>query len=378
MKKALFVFAILSCFMYAETNTSVNFQKEIGLSLSTKDGTYINVSAGQGSGLSKEEATINALLEAITKMRGFSTANVRTALAKQKLHVFDVGYSSTLDTQIYSLTKGRIDTYEITSVEIDENGRYTVSVNAYKTLFKRDEKPTIAVFNDSYFKTLGDNILINLNNELIKSGKFTVLDRKSDKYYKTEKALMQSEDSSGEDLYKLGNVIGSDYMLVFNLRDIGASSSKSSNITVQNSSLKGDVVVDYRLLLFATKEIKAADSLILSISVKEDDVKSNEEASKRIANAISAELISKLYPLYVAMASDKEVVFEAELKKGDVYLCEGSTNSKVQILSSSKNTSSAKILEGQPRLADVCRLENDKGKEANYKLGEGGGVNLGF
>ena len=43
-----------------------------------------------------------------------------------------------------------------------------------------------------------------------------------------------------------------------------------------------------------------------------------------------------------------------------------------------KNTSSAKILEGQPRLADVCRLENDKGKEANYKLGEGGGVNLGF
>lgn len=367
-------------FAFAETNTSTNFGKNIGISLSNKDGTYINVSQGEGSGQTREEATLNALANALSKMKGLSI-DVKQDV-NQRAHTYLLGYTNVLDNKIQSAAKGRIDSYEITSVSIEPDTKeYVVSVNVYKTLFKRNEKPHIAIFNDSVFKAIGDNILQNITNELVKSKKVTVLDRKSDKYYKAEKNLLKSEDSSSDDLYKLGNVLGTDYMLIFNLRKIGASSNQGSNITVADTqSIKGDVVIDYKLILFATREIKLSDTLTVSILVKENDVRSDEKASAKIAKELSSKLLDELYPLYIAMATDKEVIFEEKLDNGAIYTCTSSNadTSRVQITKSSAKSSSAKILEGKPRLADVCHLESETGKAANYKLGDDGGVNLGF
>lgn len=350
------------------------FSAEIGSSLTTRDGTFIKTSTGEGSGQTKEIATRNAVLEAISKLKGLSAEK---NLNLQSLEVPTLFGTVLTNPQMSAATKGRIDSYDIISVNIEPNGWYMVRVNVYKTLFERSKKPSVTIINASRFKELGETLQRRLTNDLVQSKKFNVLDRKNDAYYKAEKQLIESEDASSEDVYKLGNILGTDYMLIVNLRDLGKSSSSSSGVASTSASSKAskaDVVVDYQMILFATKEVKLANTLTLTLSLKDGGVKANEEAMGQISKAVSTDLLNTLYPLVVAAMQDKEITFADKLDTNAIYEC---GSGKVQITKSAQ-TSKAKILSGEVAVGDVCKVAIETGKEANYKLGTNGGVNLGW
>ncbi len=350
------------------------FSAEIGSSLTTRDGTFIKTSTGEGSGQTKEIATRNAVLEAISKLKGLSAEK---NLNLQSLEVPTLFGTVLTNPQMSAATKGRIDSYDIISVNIEPNGWYMVRVNVYKTLFERSKKPSVTIINASRFKELGETLQRRLTNDLVQSKKFNVLDRKNDAYYKAEKQLIESEDASSEDVYKLGNILGTDYMLIVNLRDLGKSSSSSSGVASTSASSKAskaDVVVDYQMILFATKEVKLANTLTLTLSLKDGGVKANEEAMGQISKAVSTDLLNTLYPLVVAAMQDKEITFADRLDANAIYEC---GSGRVQITKSAQ-TSKAKILSGEVAVGDVCKVAIETGKEANYKLGTNGGVNLGW
>lgn len=350
------------------------FSAEIGSSLTTRDGTFIKTSTGEGSGQTKEIATRNAVLEAISKLKGLSAEK---NLNLQSLEVPTLFGAVLTNPQMSVATKGRIDSYDIISVNIEPNGWYMVRVNVYKTLFERSKKPSVTIINASRFKELGETLQRRLTNDLVQSKKFNVLDRKNDAYYKAEKQLIESEDASSEDVYKLGNILGTDYMLIVNLRDLGKSSSSSSGVASTSASSKAskaDVVVDYQMILFATKEVKLANTLTLTLSLKDGGVKANEEAMGQISKAVSTDILNTLYPLVVAAIQDKEITFADKLDTNAIYEC---GSGKVQITKSAQ-TSKAKILSGEVAVGDVCKVAIETGKEANYKLGTNGGVNLGW
>lgn len=350
------------------------FSAEIGSSLTTRDGTFIKTSTGEGSGQTKEIATRNAVLEAISKLKGLSAEK---NLNLQSLKVPTLFGTVLTNPQMSAATKGRIDSYDIISVNIEPNGWYMVRVNVYKTLFERSKKPSVTIINASRFKELGETLQRRLTNDLVQSKKFNVLDRKNDAYYKAEKQLIESEDASSEDVYKLGNILGTDYMLIVNLRDLGKSSSSSSGVASTSASSKAskaDVVVDYQMILFATKEVKLANTLTLTLSLKDGGVKANEEAMGQISKAVSTDLLNTLYPLVVAAMQDKEITFADRLDTNAIYEC---GSGRVQVTKSAQ-TSKAKILSGEVAVGDVCKVAIETGKEANYKLGTNGGVNLGW
>lgn len=350
------------------------FSAEIGSSLTTRDGTFIKTSTGEGSGQTKEIATRNAVLEAISKLKGLSAEK---NLNLQSLEVPTLFGTVLTNPQMNAATKGRIDSYDIISVNIEPNGWYMVRVNVYKTLFERSKKPSVTIINASRFKELGETLQRRLTNDLVQSKKFNVLDRKNDAYYKAEKQLIESEDASSEDVYKLGNILGTDYMLIVNLRDLGKSSSSSSGVASTSASSKAskaDVVVDYQMILFATKEVKLANTLTLTLSLKDGGVKANEEAMGQISKAVSTDLLNTLYPLVVAAMQDKEITFADRLDANAIYEC---GSGRVQVTKSAQ-TSKAKILSGEVAVGDVCKVAIETGKEANYKLGTNGGVNLGW
>lgn len=350
------------------------FSAEIGSSLTTRDGTFIKTSTGEGSGQTKEIATRNAVLEAISKLKGLSAEK---NLNLQSLEVPTLFGTVLTNPQMSAATKGRIDSYDIISVNIEPNGWYMVRVNVYKTLFERSKKPSVTIINASRFKELGETLQRGLTNDLVQSKKFNVLDRKNDAYYKAEKQLIESEDASSEDVYKLGNILGTDYMLIVNLRDLGKSSSSSSGVASTSASSKAskaDVVVDYQMILFATKEVKLANTLTLTLSLKDGGVKANEEAMGQISKAVSTDLLNTLYPLVVAAMQDKEITFADRLDANAIYEC---GSGRVQVTKSAQ-TSKAKILSGEVAVGDVCKVAIETGKEANYKLGTNGGVNLGW
>ena len=397
MKKYLFIFAFLACVLNAEVVTHT----------STKTAT------GEGHGLTREEAINNAIIEAVGKISGVNISSMKRSSTQA---ISDNSGSNIIDTYLNDIskaTKGRADSYEIISANQDSIGKWVAVVEiknskttkSYKAPgLDNKQRRSLAVFNASYGDTrgLGENLKTHIISNLTKSRKFNILDRDNGGYYEMEKALIDSGDTKRDEIYKLKNVLGSDYLMIFDIKAAQAR-TKQSNLTGQNIT-KAEFAVDYQVILFATREVKYSNTLTMSVSVK-DDLKSNEEAYKKIADKITSDILNAIYPLKIASVNGKEVVFTQNLNVGERFECfsqgkalkdsytKQSTSDmrveskvgEVEITRADPKLSYAKIIDGQMKEGYICRPLGggsgpgySEGRDANYQLNDGGGVNLGF
>ncbi|CAM3515763.1 CsgG/HfaB family protein [Campylobacter upsaliensis] len=388
----------------------------LSLSLNAKVVTSTNTksSTGEGVGLTREEAINNAIIEAVGKMGGVNINSLR----KSNSSVFSNGLDTTIQDhyseQISKATKGRVDSYEINSIEQDENGKYMANVTIFKTTTTKkyqapglsaDNRRSISVFDstpDPTKRGIGAALQQKITTNLLQSRKFNVLDRDSNGYYEMEKALIQSGNAAKDEIYKLKNVLGTDYILLFSISALDGK-QKTSNLTGK-SKMEAEVVIDYRVLLFATRQIKFANTLSTKVALKDDSLSTNEQVLGQIARQISNDILNAIYPLKVAGVENGEIIFSQSLNQGDVYECfslgkaikdsytketTGRIETKsgsMEVTRSTPKLSYAKITEGSVKVGDICRpLSNSGsgngytiGRDANYKVEEGGGVNLGF
>lgn len=388
----------------------------LSLSLNAKVVTSTNTksSTGEGVGLTREEAINNAIIEAVGKMGGVNINSLR----KSNSSVFSNGLDTTIQDhyseQISKATKGRVDSYEINSIEQDENGKYMANVTIFKTTTTKkyqapglsaDNRRSISVFDstpDPTKRGIGAALQQKIITNLLQSRKFNVLDRDSNGYYEMEKALIQSGNAAKDEIYKLKNVLGTDYILLFSISALDGK-QKTSNLTGK-SKMEVEVVIDYRVLLFATRQIKFANTLSTKVALKDDSLSTNEQVLGQIARQISNDILNAIYPLKVAGVENGEIIFSQSLNQGDVYECfslgkaikdsytketTGRIETKsgsMEVTRSTPKLSYAKITEGSVKVGDICRpLSNSGsgngytiGRDANYKVEEGGGVNLGF
>lgn len=388
----------------------------LSLSLNAKVVTSTNTksSTGEGVGLTREEAINNAIIEAVGKMGGVNI----NSLKKSNSSVFSNGLDTTIQDhyseQISKATKGRVDSYEINSIEQDENGKYMANVTIFKTTTTKkyqapglsaDNRRSISVFDstpDPTKRGIGAALQQKIITNLLQSRKFNVLDRDSNGYYEMEKALIQSGNAAKDEIYKLKNVLGTDYILLFSISALDGK-QKTSNLTGK-SKMEAEVVIDYRVLLFATRQIKFANTLSMKVALKDDSLSTNEQVLGQIARQISNDILNAIYPLKVAGVENGEIIFSQSLNQGDVYECfslgkaikdsytketTGRIETKsggIEVTRSTPKLSYAKITEGSVKVGDICRpLSNSGsgngytiGRDANYKVEEGGGVNLGF
>ena len=395
MKKYLFIFAFLACVLNAEVVTHT----------STKAAT------GEGHGLTREEAINNAIIEAVGKISGINISSMKRSSTQA---ISDNSGSNIVDAysnDISKATKGRADSYEIISANQDSTGKWVAVVEiknskttkSYKAPgLGNKQRRSLAVFNASYgdIRGLGENLKTHIISNLTKSRKFNILDRDNGGYYEMEKALIKSSNANSDEIYKLKNVLGSDYLMIFDVKAAQAR-TKQSNLTGQNIT-KAEVAVDYQVILFATREVKYSNTLTMSVSVK-DDLKSNEEAYKKIADKITSDILNAIYPLKIASVNGQEVVFTQNLSVGERFECfsqgkalkdsytKQSTSDmrveskvgEVEITRATPKLSYAKIIDGQMKEGYICRplggdLGYSQGRDANYQLNDGGGVNLGF
>ena len=397
MKKYLFIFAFLACVLNAEVVTHT----------STK------TAMGEGHGLTREEAINNAIIEAVGKISG---VNISSKKRSSTQAISDNSGSNIVDTysnDISKATKGRADTYNIISAEQDGSGRWIVVVEiknskttkSYKAPgLDHKQRRSLAVFNASYGDTrgLGENLKTHIISNLTKSRKFNILDRDNGGYYEMEKALIKSSNANSDEIYKLKNVLGSDYLMIFDVKAAQAR-TKQSNLTSKNIT-KAEVAVDYQVILFATREVKYSNTLTMSVSVK-DDLKSNEAAFKKIADKITSDILNAIYPLKIANINGQEVVFTQNLNVGERFDCfsqgkalkdsytkQGTGDMRVEtragqveITRADPKLSYAKTIEGNMKEGYICRPLGggsgpgySEGRDANYQVNDGGGVKLGF
>ena len=397
MKKYLFIFAFLACALNAEVVTHTNTKTAMG----------------EGHGLTREEAINNAIIEAVGKISG---VNINSIKKSNTQAISDNSGSNIVDAysnDISKATKGRADSYEIISTNQDSTGKWVAVVEiknskttkSYKAPgLDNKQRRSLAVFNASYGDTrgLGENLKTHIISNLTKSRKFNILDRDNGGYYEMEKALIKSSNANSDEIYKLKNVLGSEYLMIFDIKAAQAR-TKQSNLTGQNIT-KAEFAVDYQVILFATREVKYSNTLTMSVSVK-DDLKSNEEAYKKIADKITSDILNAIYPLKIASVNGQEVVFTQNLSVGERFECfsqgkalkdsytKQSTSDmrveskvgEVEITRVTPKLSYAKIIDGQMKEGYICRPLGggsgsgySEGRDANYQLNDGGGVNLGF
>lgn len=283
---------------------------------------------------------------------------------------------------------------------VQENDKYIANVTIFKTIthkkyqipgYKPDGRRSITVFNtSSKYQELGNILQQKIITDLIQSRKFNVLDRDSKGYYEMEKALINSSNTHKDEIYKLKNVLATDYILLFHVGGVDLKTKGNKN--------KIDVVLDYRVLLFATRQIKFSNTLTMSASVKGDSLVANEKLSEKIAKKISDDILNAIYPLKIVQVSNNEVVFSQTLDSDEIYECYSlgevikdaytkentarieTKSGKVQITHSTPKLSYAKILEGSVKKDDVCRPLDDVniGVEKQHSVNPNGTVNLGW
>ena len=386
----------------------VGLNAEVVTTKNTKD------TRGEGYGSSYEEAVNKALADAISKMYGGKLA-VGSKLSTDYTKTNDKQQlQKSYNEEIARISGGTFDSYEVIS-NSKQGDEYKVVVLIKKTTTTKKYKApgqsasnrrSITVFNatpDVDKRGIGNNLQQQIITDLLQSRKFNVLERDTPGYYEMEKSLIKSGNAASDEVYKLKNVLATDYILLFSISDINGG-AKKSNLTGK-TKIEAEIKVDYRVLLFATRQIKFSNTLVMKTTIKDDSITADTALIEQIAGRISSDILNAIYPLKVASVENGEVVFSQTLNQGDTYECfalgkaikdsytketTGRVETKsgdIEVVRSTPKLSYAKITSGSVKVGDICRpLSNGSGsgngytigRDANYKIDENGGVNLGF
>lgn len=368
-------------------------------------------SSGEGSGITREEAVNNAVIEAISKMQGvriksMKSTSIHMATSSKDGTVLQDAYSD----EISKVTNGRADFYDVNSVEQTADGRYIANVTIRNTKTSKSYKApgmspssrrSIIVMGNSssnYYE-LNNTLKQKFNNKFVQSRKFNVLDRQHGNLYAMEKAFIQSGNAMSDEIYKLGNGLGTDYIFVYTVTGAEAS-AKTSNLTGRER-IKAQLSIDYQVILFSTRQVKYSNTLSVDADMKDGSLKSTHSALDKVVGQITNKVLEAIYPMRVADIVGGELVFSQELVAGETYECfsegamvrdaytkenSGRVESKtgmIEVVRATNKLSYAKITEGAVIKGSICRSlggsdGHSEGREANYELNEGGGVKLGF
>ena len=404
--KNIFVFLFLSLFINSNTIAEIKF-KEVVVT---------------GVGQSLEEATNNAFAEAISMVNG---KNVQTKtiikvlsgeplpkksssegensnfFAKILIQLTDSSkekkkeepkkeeekkpeYSQSYIKELIEETKGGIKSYEILKKTQDKKGWHQVKVKAEVAFFelpKEAMRTRIAVFPFRLYEIQSDKdrfqriLNQNINDYLVQTKKFTMLDRSFiDEIVKEQKSILDGKTPAVE-MAKIGNEISADFILVGSVEDFSIE-EKVTKILSSDQEIKRNVAsiyLSYRLLDVATKQINNSNTLELQIPIKESAKKADIKAISEISTILGEEILFSVYPVLIEKISNGEIYLGQggkQFKKGQQYevfekgekIIDSYTNevignvetsvSKIEISSVSSGYSKAKFLDDENKLSE--------------------------
>ncbi|MBZ7975474.1 hypothetical protein AVBRAN9334_09220 [Campylobacter sp. RM9334] len=372
MKKILIIF--LGLFL-------VSLNAKVVTTTSTKTAT------GEGYGITYSEAVDNALAQAVTKLNGaYIKASNSFSQTQLESSADGTNINALFNQKISKATNGRFSSFEVIENTKTEDG-FRVVVSIQKTAvskkyelagMKNDRRKIIVApaLSPNNFSLLGrdsEQILRDLRfkieSNIHKTRKFDLLDRQAGEALAVERDIILN-DANKDEALKLGQNLGTDYILLYTISDVNTT-NKNYSIIGSGSSSKVSVSINYQVITFATRQIRFADSISLDIKSKDYDSILNNIASTIVLNTQAA-----IYPPKIEKISNNQAVFTQSLpintqlecyKKGDkIYDSytkelngyEEIFSALVQVTNANAKTSYAKILEGNANKGDICRFKN--------------------
>lgn len=262
------------------------------------------------TGLTRQEAITNGLVQALEQVRGVALGSASMARTELSSSVNGDERVSTIAEQQQSatvkLTGGFVSGYRVLSssegppaevqlsvvVEVFEpkglgnETRRRIAVMAFSTPGASAARPAPII------EQLRDRVTAHL----VQARRFAVVDRAQDGAYAREMRLITQEAPLAERV-RLGQVIGADYIVTGTFRQTAATrSDRVIELTgeVVTNTTAGSAEADYQVLEVATRQIKFAGTARIVGGTAVDDV------SARIAQ----EITQAIYPMRLLRFSD--------------------------------------------------------------------------
>lgn len=149
-------------------------------------------------------------------------------------------------------------------------------------------------------RNLQDRFRARIEELLIHSRRFAVLERRSGEIYEQEKRLLASDDVDPNEAARLGKVLGADYMLYGTVDRIEVTEERKTIVLTGETSTEVTATarLRYSLLTVATREIGWASSLELQHGV--DEELRTEQAAEmlldRLALHVADEVTESIFP----------------------------------------------------------------------------------
>ena len=267
-----------------------------------------------GFGSTRDEALQNALIEAVKQSDGVSINSKKVFYKNIKQQSSLVSNKININKQsnynIQEATKGLINQYRIINTKKIASNEYRVKTIVKLLKYTADgisannrRKIAVVRFKNLTNSKISKMLSHYLTTDLTQSRKFAVLEKTYTKDIDKELALIQSNKVASSQKIKLRQKFGADYLLVGTIQKASIDKKRQHNQLLGESSISTvvNLVVDYRVVVVATSQIKYSDTALLSMEFQNQ--LSNDDAlrkgAKKIAKKITSNLLKSIYPIKV-------------------------------------------------------------------------------
>ena len=306
---------------YNSSSNSNNESSNINNENSRSKLTVVSVSV-TGVGFNSKDAIKDGLLQAISQVNGIQMSSQTTSAMASFETVKDgnesFASSSAFQEKIKQSTKGVIQSWSLGSTGKSESGEMfeaNLTVNVSKLQLSSELKRmrfaispvkiSSNIQNNSKAKNFSRAFSSNLESMLVKSNRFALLDRKNTKEIDDEINVIKGPNVRVEELAKIGNKVGADYILVTSLIDIKDRTIKQKLMGETVSSKELGVELSLNIIDIATSQIIFSDNISLT-----QGGGSLSQFAKTISDRMSRKITDTFFPAKLIDFQDNQLTVD--------------------------------------------------------------------
>lgn len=258
-----------------------------------------------GSGATREEAVAHALANAVAQVSGVSITAMQASSMKLATQASDdrmtVNLSKESQTDVQMAAGGWIRNFRIDYVRSIDNGRLEASVQVTVELFKARtagadsrRRITVSVVGDGTVGSQEALLRDKIISTLVQTRRFAVLDRSNQTAYRAEMSVLQGGDVPLTERVRIGQVLGTDYLLIARLHQTaGTRSEKLIPATgeVIVSSTPATMDVNFQVIEIATRQVAWAGAI-------------RGSGIDKAADRITSDIAGAIYPIRMIRFDD--------------------------------------------------------------------------
>ena len=270
-----------------------------------------------GTGLSNAEAISSALVLAVEQVSGVKIESNSSLIVEMRSISNGKDDSVLLNEnqqkEISKNVNGIIKRYDIIQSGQENDNRYVVNLNVVIERYAPPGLPTqdrrriytvLPIDQSNKARENAPLLMEKINSYLVQSRRFAVLDRGNIGTYDKEIAILKGDNVPLSETVRIGQVIGSDYIVIPKIRKFEQVESRQTIQTTGQTVVRRTTLlnVDYVLVDVATRQIRWTGT------INKQEQSSPEASILAAAEELGESILNSIYPLRVVQVTDSGTV----------------------------------------------------------------------